>query len=177
MTQETAPNKAESTQKHSKNYWMKLREDSFFEGSPFHYLLKQNNGTDYIVLYQKMCLMSLNSNGILIKKYGEITEPLDKQDIYEALFGSIRKKIINDGIELLIKLHMISVTVDGYYKIEKYESLVGHESNSPAANRKRKQRAKEQNSTNSSQVESVDFSPSKNSRHLQFEEIESMMIG
>ena len=41
------------------------------------FVMRQRNGAQYIVLYQMLCLMCINTNGALSSKLGEIIIPFD----------------------------------------------------------------------------------------------------
>lgn len=48
-----------------KYYWIKLKTD-FFDLPEIDWLTEQENGYAYVVSYQKLCLLTTNSNGVLI---------------------------------------------------------------------------------------------------------------
>lgn len=59
-----------------KYYWIKLKTD-FFDLPEIDWLTEQENGYAYVVLYQKLCLLTANSSGVLIydlKKIAETTK-------------------------------------------------------------------------------------------------------
>lgn len=165
--------------KNHRNYWYKFRDDFYNEGHPGYYLLTVPNGFSYIIVYQKMCLMSLNTNGILINKIGNINHTITVEDIFRALYCTIPLTIINEAITTLINLKLIEITAQKYIKICNYTSLVGSESASPEALRKRKQRAKNkelqtaycESFKNMAQLEY------QSQRHLSKSELETMLIG
>ena len=64
----------------SKYYWIKLKTD-FFDRDEIDFLLSQENGCEYIVLYQMLCLMVANTNGKLVKEMNEIIVPYDVKKI------------------------------------------------------------------------------------------------
>ena len=51
-------------------YWIKLKKD-FFDLPEIDFLQDQKNGCEYIVLYQKLCLIAANHEGKLIRQVGE----------------------------------------------------------------------------------------------------------
>lgn len=50
-----------------KYYWIKLRTD-FFNQETIDFLLSQQNGCEYVVLYQMLCLQTANTGGSLINQ-------------------------------------------------------------------------------------------------------------
>lgn len=53
-------------------YWIKLK-DSFMSSDAIDYLMSQPDGANYVVLYQMLCLKTINTGGCLVSKIGEIT--------------------------------------------------------------------------------------------------------
>lgn len=43
-------------------YWMKLKE-SFMSSDTIDYFMSQPGGANYVVLYQMLCLKTINTNG------------------------------------------------------------------------------------------------------------------
>ena len=43
-------------------YWIKLK-DSFMSSDEIDYLMSQPDGANYVVLYQMLCLKTINTNG------------------------------------------------------------------------------------------------------------------
>ena len=57
-------------------YWMKLREN-FMTSDTIDYFMSQPDGANYVVLYQMLCLKTINTEGRLSRKIGEIIIPYD----------------------------------------------------------------------------------------------------
>ena len=57
-------------------YWIKLKTD-FFNQETIDFLLSQENGCQYIVLYQMLCLNTANNNGEMATRIGEMIIPYD----------------------------------------------------------------------------------------------------
>ena len=57
-------------------YWLKLKND-FFEGDEINWLEEQENGAVYILFYLKLCLWSLRSDGVLMRRVGKMEIPYD----------------------------------------------------------------------------------------------------
>ena len=52
-------------------YWIKLRE-SFMTSDTVDFLMSQKDGANYVVLYQMLCLKTINTGGRLSRTIGEI---------------------------------------------------------------------------------------------------------
>ena len=63
-----------------KFYWIKLT-DKFLTSETVDFLLSQKDGANYVVLYQMLCLKSVNTNGVLARQIGEILVPFDAEKI------------------------------------------------------------------------------------------------
>ena len=57
-------------------YWIKLKE-SFMTSDTIDYFMEQPDGANYVVLYQLLCLKTINTGGRLSRQIGEITIPYD----------------------------------------------------------------------------------------------------
>ena len=58
-------------EKDKKFYWIKLRQ-SLLTSEKVDFLMSQKNGAYYVVLYQCLCLKTINSAGELANKIGEL---------------------------------------------------------------------------------------------------------
>ena len=63
-------------------YWLKLKND-FFEGDEINWLEEQENGAVYILFYLKLCLRSLRSDGVLMRRVGKMEIPYDTKKLAE----------------------------------------------------------------------------------------------
>lgn len=61
-------------------YWMKLKE-SFMTSDTIDYFMSQPDGANYVVLYQMLCLKTINTDGRLSRQIGEIIIPYDVEKI------------------------------------------------------------------------------------------------
>ena len=68
-----------------KYYWIKLKTN-FFDLPTIDWIMSQNNGCEYIVLYQMLCLKTANTDGKLVSQIGEMLIPYDIEKI-------VRKKV------------------------------------------------------------------------------------
>ena len=57
-----------------KYYWIKLKTN-FFNTDEIDFLMSQENGCEYVVLYQMLCLNTDNTNGLMANKIGEMIVP------------------------------------------------------------------------------------------------------
>lgn len=120
-------------------YWIKIREE-FYGSDEVDYMMAQSGGSDYIVLYQMICLMSANTNGRLVRQLGEITVPFDADKIQRDAKW-FTKKFVADALTLYKKLGLIFEDEDSVLAIKDHESFVGSETD--WAKKKKKQRSKE----------------------------------
>ena len=63
-----------------KYYWIKLNTN-FFNKEQIDFLMSQKNGSEYVVLYQMLCLNTANNNGELTSKIGEMIVPYSIEKI------------------------------------------------------------------------------------------------
>lgn len=125
--------------KEEKFYWIKLREDFFEDDSAIDYLMSQENGSDYVILYQLLCLKTSNTQGRLYSQVGEMIVPYNVEKI-RRLTKYFSTDTIVVALELFKKCGLIYLEKEsGLLKID-IESMVGSESANQAAIRKRKSR-------------------------------------
>ncbi|MBQ0112391.1 MAG: phage replisome organizer N-terminal domain-containing protein [Bacteroidales bacterium] len=118
-----------------KYYWIKLKTDFFSADSPMDFLLSQENGSQYVCLYIKLCLMTANNNGRLCNQIGEILIPYDVEKItHEMKYFSVDTVVV--ALELFKKLGLIYQEEDGMLCIADYDDMVGSEGASAARMRK-----------------------------------------
>ena len=118
-------------------YWMKLKEN-FMTSDTVDFLMSQPNGAEYVVLYQMLCLQTLNTDGVLGRTIGEVMIPYDAAKIQrDCKYFSI------DTVTLALgyykKLGLIYEQEDGFLKIANYENIIGSETDS--AERMRRMRS------------------------------------
>ena len=109
-------------------YWIKLT-DKFLTSDTVDFLMSQKDGANYVVLYQMLCLKSINNNGELSRQIGELIIPFDEEKIQrDTKHFSI--DTIRVAMELYKKLGLIYVQDNGILKISNFERLVGSECSS-----------------------------------------------
>lgn len=124
-----------------KFYWIKLRTD-FFNQDTIDFLLSQKNGSEYVVLYQMLILQTANNNGELATRIGEIIKPFTIEKIARDT-KHFDFDTVAVALELYKSLGLIYVEEDGILKIDNMTSMVGSESASKEAVKKRIYRAKQ----------------------------------
>ena len=112
--------------KETKFYWLQLKED-FFEDDAIQWLEEQKpNGRDYAYFYLKLCLKSLKTNGILIRKVGEILIPYDNQKLAELTRMDF--DTVTVAMELLKQIGLVKILDCGEIYIQQIENLIGKKS-------------------------------------------------
>lgn len=106
-----------------KYYWIKIK-DSFMTSDKVDFLMSQKDGANYIVLYQMLCLMCLNTNGELSRKIGEVIIPFDVDKITRDCKYFERNTVII-ALELFRKLGMIYQETNGIFVISEFDNMVG----------------------------------------------------
>ena len=123
-----------------KFYWIKLKTD-FFNREDIDFMLSQPNGCQYVVLYQMLCLNTANTSGELINKIGEMIVPYNIEKIVrDTKYFDFDTVAV--ALELYKKLGLIYEQEDGNLKITDVERMIGSESASREAIKKREQRLK-----------------------------------
>lgn len=121
-------------------YWMKLQED-FFEGDAIEWLEDQKHGKEFVLLFLKLCLKSIKSNGILIRQVGEMAVPYDTAKLAEITRTDFKSTYV--GLGLLKKSGLIEVLDDGAIRIGMVADMVGSESGAAERVRHHRERAKQ----------------------------------
>ena len=120
-------------------YWIKLK-DTFFSSDTVDFLMGQNNGANYVVLYQMLCLKTVNTNGQLSRTIGEVLIPYDIEKIArDCKYFSV--DTVRIALELYKKLGLIYEQENGIKQIANFDNLIGSESQN--AIYRREQRAQQ----------------------------------
>lgn len=107
-------------------YWIKLK-DTFMTSDAVDFLMGQKNGAEYVVLYQMLCLRTINTDGVLARQIGEIIIPYDAAKIQrDCKYFTLDTVIV--ALELYKKLGLVYEQQDGHLKITNFENLIGSES-------------------------------------------------
>lgn len=120
----------------SKFFWIRLT-DSFLTSDTVDFLMEQEGGANYVVLYQMLCLKTVNNNGILGRQLGEILVEYDAEKIQrDCKYFSI--DTVRVALELYKALGMVYQLENGFLRIADFEKLIG--STSIGAEKKKEQR-------------------------------------
>lgn len=117
-------------------YWIKL-SNKFITSQTVDFLMSQQDGANYVVLYQMLCLMTINTNGEMANHIGEVIIPFDEAKIArDTKYFSI--DTVRIALALFQKLGLIYLAENGILKIADYERLVGSETESALRHREAK---------------------------------------
>lgn len=115
-------------------YWMKLKE-SFMTSDTIDYFMGQPDGANYVVLYQMLCLKTINTDGRLSRQIGEVIIPFDIEKIRRDC-----KWFSADTIRIALNLYkafgLIYEDVDGTLVLADHKNLVGSETDYAEKNRR-----------------------------------------
>lgn len=106
-------------------YWIKLK-DSFMTSDTVDYLMSQPEGANYVVLYQMLCLKTINTDGRLSRQIGDVIIPYDVEKIQRDC-----KWFSTDTIRVALNLYkafgLIYEDIDGTLVMADHSNLVGSE--------------------------------------------------
>lgn len=106
-------------------YWIKLK-DTFLTSDAVDFLMSQKNGANYVVLYQMLCLKTVNTGGELSRQIGEVIIPFDVDKIQRDC-KYFEKDTIIVALELYKKLGLVYENKDGFLQIANFDNIVGSE--------------------------------------------------
>lgn len=106
-------------------YWIKLKE-SFMTSDTIDYFMEQPDGANYVVLYQLLCLKTINTGGRLSRQIGEITIPYDVAKIQRDCKW-FSADTIRVALNLYLSVGLIYEDVDGTLVLTDHKNLVGSE--------------------------------------------------
>lgn len=119
-------------------YWIKLRE-TFMTSDTVDFLMSQKDGANYVVLYQMLCLKTINTGGRLSRTIGEIVIPYDVEKIQRDC-----KWFSADTIRVALNLYkrfgLIYEEYDGTLVLAEHDSMVGSETDYAEKNRRMRAR-------------------------------------
>lgn len=108
-------------------YWIKLKE-SFMTSDTVDFLMSQKDGANYVVLYQMLCLKTINTGGRLARQIGEIIIPYDVEKIQRDCKW-FTADTIRVALELFAKFGLVYQDEDGTLVLADHYELVGSETN------------------------------------------------
>lgn len=119
-------------------YWLKLSSD-FFDDETIQFIEEQENGTEYVNFYLKLCLKSLKSNGSLIRLIGDSYIPYDVKSL--SRLTGVNQDTVRVALQLFEKIGLIKFLDSGELYLTQINEMVGSETDK--AKLMRKKRAKE----------------------------------
>lgn len=122
-----------------KYWWIKL-ETNFFYQNAIDFLMSQKNGSQYVVLYQMLCLETANTNGRLMTEIGNIMVKYDVEKIRRTTRYFDTDTIVV-ALELYRQIGLVYEEEDGFLRINNHEKMIGFQTG--AAKRMQESRAKE----------------------------------
>lgn len=123
-------------------YWIKLKED-FFEDDTILWLEEQSNGKEYCLIYLKLCLKSLKSDGLLVRNVGKTMIPYELKTL--SKLTNTNPDTLKVALDLFRKIGLIELLDSGEIFMNQINELVGSETES--AVQKRLERAKKRDAT------------------------------
>ena len=124
-------------------YWIKLKTD-FFNQEAIDFLMAQENGCEYIVLYQMLCLQTANNRGLLSTQIGEMIVPYDvKKIVRDTKYFDFDTVTI--ALELFKRFGLVYEESDKVLRISNFDEMVGSEAAN--ANAQRQKRFRERQKT------------------------------
>lgn len=132
-----------SDRESAKFYWLQLREE-FFESDEIDWLEEQPNGPAQVLFYLKLCLKSLKTDGLLVRKVGQMLIPYDAEklaDFTRSDVNTVQCAIVN-----LKMCGLVEVLEDGTLFMSHLTNLIG--SQSVGAMKRQQQRARQKEAKN-----------------------------
>ncbi len=117
-------------------YWLKLKE-SFMTSDIVDYFMSQPDGANYVVLYQMLCLKTINTEGRLARQIGEVLIPYDLDKIQRDCkwFSADTVRV---AMELYKAFGLVYEDVDGVLVMADHANLVGSETDKAGLMRKKR---------------------------------------
>ena len=110
-------------------YWIRLKTDFFSTDGPIDLLMSQPHGADYVVLYQMLCLQTVNTGGRMATTVGDVLVPYNENKIARdtRYFGVDTVRV---AMSLYRKLGLIYEETDGVIALSGFDDMVGSETGS-----------------------------------------------
>ena len=124
-----------------KYWWIKL-ETNFFYQNAIDFLMSQKNGSQYVVLYQMLCLETANTNGRLMTEIGNIMVKYDVEKIRRTTRYFDTDTIVV-ALELYRQIGLVYEEEDGFLRINNHEKNDRFSNRSSKKNASRKESKKE----------------------------------
>ena len=126
-------------------YWIKLKYEFFFEDGVVDYIMNKlpKDGARYILLYQMLCLRTMNTAGELCSRIGEMLLPFDVDKIVKDCRYFKESEVVL-SLELFKALGLIYENQNGILCIAKIDEMVGSEGASAARMRLSREKKRQQ---------------------------------
>lgn len=141
-----------------KFYWLKLKED-FFEEEAIEWVEEQENGKEYVLFYLKLCLKAMNTEGILIRRVGDMLIPYDAKKLADMTHTSI--DTVRSAMTILEAVKLIETLQNGEIYIAQIASMIGSETDKAALMRKSREKKKIETANSSDSNNEVTMLPDK----------------
>ncbi|MCI7157721.1 MAG: phage replisome organizer N-terminal domain-containing protein [Solobacterium sp.] len=129
-----------------KYYWIKLKTD-FFDQDTIDFLMGQENGSKYVVIYQMLMLKTAQQGGVLATKANELLIPYDvKKIVRDTKYFDFDTVTI--ALELFKKLGLVYEEENHILRLTGAEQIVGSEWSSTERVRKYREKKALQCNTN-----------------------------
>ena len=129
-----------------KYYWIKLKTD-FFDQDTIDFLMGQENGSKYVVIYQMLMLKTAQQGGVLATKANELLIPYDvKKIVRDTKYFDFDTVTI--ALELFKKLGLVYEEENHILRLTGAEQIVGSEWSSAERVRKCREKKALQCNTN-----------------------------
>ena len=121
-------------------YWIRIT-DKFLTSDTVDFLMGQKDGANYVILYQLLCLKTINQNGELYRNIGEMIIPYDEEKIQrDTKWFSL--DTIRVALSLYQKLGLIYRMENGLLKIADFGNMIGSQTISAAKKQEQLERRK-----------------------------------
>lgn len=152
-----------------KYYWLKLKRD-FFRRNEIEVVKAMPSGTEYVLFYLELLLLSLENNGEL-----RITETIPYSDSMLASVTHTDIEIVRGAVTTFTKLGMMEMLDDGTLFMKEVESMTGSETVWAERKRIYRNSLKQigQSEDNVLQVSDTKSDKSKEYKSLRVKELES----
>ena len=114
-------------------FWLKLKED-FFSDDTIEWIEEQKNGKEYCLFYLKLCLKAIRSNGVLIRRVGDILIPYDANKLAELTRTDYDTVVV--AMQLFKQIGLVQILENGEIFLSQLSEMVGSETDKAALMRK-----------------------------------------
>ena len=121
-------------------YWIKLKESFFDDDGPVDFMMAQPGGANYVVLYQMLCLKTINTEGKLSNQIGEVMIQYDIKKI-QRICKYFSEDTVRVALNLYKSLGLIYEEANGTLVMANHHAMVGSETDWAA--KKQRQRSGE----------------------------------